>query len=326
MRALALILIFMILLSPNPPALAHSIKPDTYSMELNENAVRVSIDLRFYQNMTGFTLTNRTVWYNATGTAPTFNGTLSSAEIQNVTVALRDAIQALSKNATVSDLEFSVVVSAKWVNLTAEFTVGGTVTLKGDIRKTDFAWKSFQLSRDLAAGNVSFNLYSRKYLRPLVSEIVNQTRSSPSNFTFITSTFFLNNQSVSGQFALDRVGNTTVLDFSALSGTVSLWKRKYFLENHTTIWTFEPGKALDLNIRTQTAPGNATYHFVADFGYNVSLTVPGLAIAESDLIIVESGSGYRELAMVAILIALFVAAVYVSIAYRYRSRRVGKRR
>jgi hypothetical protein len=288
--------------------------------------VAFSFDIRFYQNFTGLTLTNRTVWFNVTGAAPTFNGTLAASEFQNATSAIQEAIRALSPNATVSHFEFSVVASDRWVNISSSFIVTGIVTQAGDLRKTDFSWKGFTIAGNLTAANVTYNQYGRHYIRPLVSEIINQTRQVPNNFTFVSSTYFLSNQSVSDETALNRVGNTTLLDFSTIGSKLSTWTRTYFLENHTTVWTLEPGDALDLDIRTQVKPGNETYRFMANYAYNATLTMPGLAIADGDLAIVETGSGLRETVMVAVLVVLFAGAVVATVAHRSASKRIVKRR
>lgn len=326
MRPLALLIITIILFSPLQSAGAHEGEPNQYAVDLTGDSFHVSIDLHFYQNITGFSLVNQTAWFNVTGTAPTFNGTLSSLELQNVTREVSEAVEALLDQASVSDLQFELVISERWVNVTASFVVSGAVTREGDLTKADLSWKAFNLTRDLKAGNVSYNQYSRTYLGPLVSEIINQTRNTPNNFTFVTSTIFLSNQSVSGETTLDRVGNTALLDFSTLSSQLSLWNRKYDLGNHQTTWAFDPGSILDLNIRTQVKPGNVTYHFVVNYAYNATVTVPGLAFAQGDTIVVESGSGYREVGMLAILVALFVGSLVVSVAYWTRTRRARRRR
>lgn len=326
MRSQALLVMTIALLSGLSPVGAQEGAQDQFAVDLNRDSFQVSIDLHFYQNLTGFTLVNQTTWFNVTGTAPTFSGTPSPIEIQNLTGGISEAVEALSDKASVSNLQFELAVSERWVNVTASFVVSGVVTREGDITKADLSWKAFNLTRDLKANNISYNQYSRSYLRPLVSEIINQTRNAPNNFTFVTSTFFLQNQSISGETTLDRVGTTRLLDFSTLSSQLSLWNRKYDLANHQTTWTFDPGPILDLNIRTQVKPGNVTHHFVANYAYNATVTVPGLAQAQGDTIVVESGSGYREMGMLAILVVLFVGSLVVSVAYWSQTRRARRRR
>jgi hypothetical protein len=195
----------------------------------------------------------------------------------------------------------------------------GVSQRNGDILSVNVTWLPFVVRSDLRAQDLSFNTIGDRYLRSVVTNYANASRFvGLPNATITGVTFFANGTSVGPEAAQNYVGNFTMLDFSPLNPNLNQWNRTYTLNNNTTTWRYFPSKILNFDMRIERK--TATSDYVATYGYDAAISVPGVGRAQGNMILVEVGTGHAEWVMSAIVILAFASAIFVQIRYRNRKR------
>lgn len=255
---------------------------------------------------------------------PNQTSTLDIASDSKLSSAFTEALRAKNPSAIPSSLTLNLASKGKWLNITTGLTLSGVTEKQGDILTVDMAWKSFNVSADLQAGNLSYNALGKKYFLPVTAFYANASRLvGQPNATINGVSFFVNKTSVNGETAKNYVGNFTVFDFRALNASLDQWPRNYTLSNNTTTWQFFPASPqLDLQIEYQQM--NHTTSLFANYGYNAELTVSGLARATGNTVFLDVGTGQKEMIMVGVVIATLVLAVFTQFLYRARKRKYVK--
>ena len=283
------------------------VRASQVNMTVRNGTIGSEMMLSFHQNMTQ--LPNQMT---------TLNGATDSALMQSFTNALRSA----DPTATVSQVNVTISSSAYWMNVTASLDVSGVTVQNGDIMNTTTTWKSYYINTDLRAGNSSFNTVGSRYLRPVYDYYVNATRYvGKPNSTIYGVTFFSNNQtSISGDQAANQAGNLTLFDFRPLNVSLNQWNYTYNLQNDTTTWRYAPAPIISSSIKVTKGLNNTSIIF-ADYGYSAEVVTAGLARSQGDRVLVDVGSGTRELIMAGIVIVAIVVAVWIQLLYRARRKR-----
>jgi hypothetical protein len=98
------------------------------------------------------------------------------------------------------------------------------------------------------------------------------------------------------------------------------WDYKYNLENDTTTWRYSPAPIITSSIKV-TKGLNSTSTIIADYGYRAEIVVTGLARSQGDGVVVDVGSGNKELIMTGIVILAIVVAIWIQFLYRARRKR-----
>jgi hypothetical protein len=237
-----------------------------------------------------------------------------------------EAIRKLNPNAILSDLSLQLNSSNDWLNLTITMSLSGIIERRGDMSTVNMTWKAFDISADLRAGNLSYNLIGKKYLRPVFEYYTNASMHVGRPNATITGVSFLigGNQSISGIEATNRVANASLLDFRPLSHPVEKWTRTYHLSNNTTTWRYAPIPLLADSIRIQEL--NVTRHITSDYGYSAEIIVPGLGRATGDTVLVDVGAGQKEWIMAGIVVLAVVFAVAAQLLFRARKKKLARMR
>ncbi len=303
-RAIAIILIvtaslFII------PAYASSV---TITVQKEQTQVHSIFALTLNQNMTQL---------------PIQTSTLNQGTDQQLASAFAEAVKKSNASATPEELAMNIVSSNQSLAITATMNVSGVSERRGDILTVDMSWKSLNVSADLRAGNLSYNTIGRRYFRPIVQFYANASRFvGRPNATITGVSFIINRTSVGPETAENYVGNFTIFDFTELGSPLDNWVRTYSLSNDTTTWRLTPLQRLDFLMAIQRQ--NRTMEYSATYAYDAEITVFGLARAQGNILIVETGTGGQEWAMLGILVIAIVLAITAQLLFRARRKKYAK--
>lgn len=254
---------------------------------------------------------------------PTVTTTIDSTSNSNVSSAFAQALRNVNPSASPSNLNVVLSSTPRGLNLTCSLDILGVSQRRGDILSINMTWLPFTVTSDLRAQNLSFNTVGSEYLRTVVTHYANLSRFvALPNATITGVTFFANGTSVNPRVAQDYVGNFTTLNFSPLNPDLAQWNRTYTVNNNTTTWRYFPSKSLNFDMRIERK--NITADYVATYGYNATIAVPGVGRAQGYIILVDVGTGQMEWVMAAIVILAFVSTIAVQLRYRNRKRRIAK--
>lgn len=254
---------------------------------------------------------------------PNLTTTIDSTSDSNVSDGFTQALRTVNPSASPSNLSIGLIATQRGLNLTCTFDVLGVSQRNGDILTVNMTWLPFVVGSDLRAQNFSFNTIGSRYFRSVVTYYANASRFVGLPNAVITGvTFFVNGTSVGPPAAEDYVGNFTTLNFGQLNPNLGQWNRTYTLSNNTTTWRYFPSKSLNFAMRIQRK--NAATDYVASYGYNATISVPGVARAQGYMLLVDVGTGQTELVMAAIVILAFVSAITLQLQWRSRKKRLAK--
>ena len=252
-------------------------------------------------------------------TLPNVATVIDSTSDSSVAAAFEQALRNTDPSASPSNLSIRLADTQGGLNLTCNLDILGVSQRNGDILSVNMTWLPFVVRQDLQAQDFSFNTIGSRYLRPVVTDYANASRFvGLPNATITGVTFFVNGTSVGPPAAQDYVGNFTTLNFGSLTPNLGQWNRTYTLSNNTTTWRYFPSKSLNFDMRIQRK--SATTDYVATYGYNATISVPGVGRAQGRVLLVEVGTGQTEWVMAAIVILAFVSTITVQLRYRSRRR------
>ncbi len=267
--------------------------------------VKAKFILSLEQNMTQFP--NQTSTFNLAS-----DGALSSA--------FTDSLKTMNPAAEPSDLMLNLNSTKTVLKIDTTMTVSGVSERRGDILAVDMGWKSFNVSADLRAGNLSYNTIGARYFRPIAAFYTNASlRVGQPNATITGVTFLVNQTSVEGRTAEQYAGNFTIFDFRSLSVPLEAWSRTYSLSNNTTTWRYTPPQRFDLTIRFQSL--NQTTDMYATYGYDAEVSISGIARAQGDIVLLDIGTGQKELIMAGIVAITIILAIVTQLLFRARKKK-----
>jgi hypothetical protein len=282
------------------------------SVTFNQQQAQAKIALSLHQNMTAL---------------PNEDVLLDASRDSNISNAIAAALKSQDPSASFTALTVDVKSSADWLNLTVMMNLSGIYNRRGSFADLNMTWKDFSTQTDLRVGNLSYNTVGSRYLRPVVDYYVNASKFETKPNATVQSVNFLasGNNSVSGPDQANLVGNFTVLNFNSLSVPLDDWNRTYSLTNNTTSWRYTPTEILNSTIRVQEV-GKA-FTLISLFGYDADISVPGLAVAQGNVLRVDVGTGLEEWVMLAVVVVFIGLAGAVQIVYRRRRKalRLGRR-
>lgn len=278
------------------------------TITIEKEQVKAKFVLSLQQNMTQF---------------PSQTSTLGMTSDANLSSAFKDALKKTNSTAAPSDLTLNLDSTKTWLNVTTTMSVSGVLQPRGDILAVDMAWKAFNVSSDLRAGNLSYNTIGNRYLRPVVAFYANASLfAARPNATITGVTFYLNSTSVAGSTMKNAAGNFTLFDFRALSAPLEGWPRTYNLSNNTTTWRYSAPQRLNLSISVQQS--NKTTDIFANYGYGAEVTVPGLARARGNALLLDVGTGQKEWVMAGIVAVTIALAIVTQLLFRARKKKYVK--
>lgn len=278
------------------------------TITVENGQVQERLDLSFQQNITQL---------------PTFTGTVTQATDARLSSAFKQALSRALPGAIPSDLVLNVHSTENALTVGATITVDNVSERRGDILSSSLGWKSFNVSSDLHAGNLSYNTVGEQYLWPVTDFYRNASlRVGRSNSTFTGVNFFINKTGVSGYTADNYVGNFTLLNFKALGVPVEDWTRSYSLANNTTTWRYTPSKVLDISIGIQRL--NQTMTISASYGYQAEVSVQGVARAHGNTLLLDVGTGQKEWVMLGIVTFTVILAIVAQFLFRARRKKYAK--
>ena len=254
---------------------------------------------------------------------PSVATTIDSASNSNISAAFAKGISNADPSAFPSNLSIGLNSTQRGLNLRCTFDVSGVTQRSGDIVSVNMTWLPFVVRSDLRAESLSFNTIGNRYFRSVVTRYANASRFvGLPNATITGATFFVNGTSVGPPAAQDYVGNFTTLNFSPLNPDLDQWNRTYTLNNDTTTWRYFPPKSLNFEMRI--GQRNVTTVYVATYGYNATISVPGIGRSKGYIIIADAGTGHTEWAMAAIVVLAFLLTIIVQIRYSNSKKRIAK--
>lgn len=270
------------------------VSAEKISVQLNDQIAEVQITSSINQNFTRL---------------KTSSMDLTGEDLAEFRDSLQSAIETKSTQAVVSDLSVRVSTSETRLNLTFSFKVRNITLASGDIEKVDVAWRSFKVSKNLVAQNLSFNMVGNAYVKPALEPYSNSTWAR----------FYINgNRSVFYEEAADAAGNATLLDFEALSSPLSSWNKTLDPEHQKTTWFLPSVKPLDLRMTIEEP--NETRTYVSSIELSSEIVGPSFAAIEGDSIVYTRATSEEPL-MLAIVIIVLVLAIGVYIYHRRISRK-----
>ena len=270
------------------------VSAERISVQLNDQIAEVKIASSIYQNFTRL---------------KTSSMDLTGEDLAEFRDSLQSAIETKSTQAVVSDLSVKVATSETRLNLTFSFKVRNITLVSGDIEKVDVAWRSFKVSKNLVAQNLSYNMVGNAYVKPALEPYSNSTWAR----------FYINgNRSVFYEEAADVAGNATLLDFEALSSPLSSWNKTLDPEHQKTTWFLPNVKPLDLRMTIEES--NETRTYVSSIELSSEIVGPSFAAIEGDSIVYTRTTSEEPL-MLAIVIIAIVLAIGFYIYHRRISRK-----
>ncbi len=304
MRPTAIIILLMITLS----VIIAPVSSSDVTITVDQQQVRAKFVLSFHQNVTQL---------------PNQTSTLDIASDANLSSSLNGALKSVDPAASTSDLSLKVESNPTWLNLTGAMTVLGVSKRQGDVLAVNTTWRTFNVSSDVRAGNLSYNAVGTRYLLPVVKYYVNASRFvSRPNATITGVIFFVNNTSVGPRPTENYVGNFTLLDFRALAVPLGGWTKTYSLSNNTTTWRYSPSTRMDLSIGVQHL--NVTTNFIASFAYSAEITISGMTRVQGDTLLVDVGTGQKEQIMTGIVVLAIALAIIAQLVFRARKKKYMK--
>lgn len=276
---------------------------------IHDGKASVELSLHFFQNMTAM---------------PTLNEPLTDVAAQSLTSAIQESLRSRVSNITVSSLSGELRSSRDWINSTIRFEVDGVASRSGSLLNVNCSWIRFKVPSDLRVGNLSYNRIGAAYIRPAFEKYANFDRP-PLNETIETVAYEFGAEEVSPAVAMERAGNTTLLDFSYIAPPVQEWKMTYNLTKAATTWAYTAVPVAETKM-TITPRGEAPFAADASYAYNATLSVDGLGQAHGDTITTDVSSGFEPLLMLAVVIATFVVAIAASWIYRSRRKQLPRKR
>jgi hypothetical protein len=254
---------------------------------------------------------------------PAITTTVDSGSGSNISGALSQALANAYPPASASNFTLEIASTKKELDLTGGMDVVGVSRRDGDILSINMTWLPFSVNSDLRVQNFSFNRIGSTYFRSVVEYYANASRFvGQPNATISGVTFYANGTSVGPPTAEDYVGNFTTLRFDSLSPNLDEWNRTYTLTNNTTTWRYFPPRLLDFSMRVQRK--NVTTDYVATYGYNATISVPGVGRAQGRVILADLGTGQTEWVMAAIVILSIVSAITVQLMFRNKKRKLAR--
>jgi hypothetical protein len=256
-------------------------------------------------------------------TLPNVTTTIYPDSDPNVSTAFTQALRNATPSASPENLRLDITSTRRSLNLTCTMDILGVSQRNGDILSVNMTWLQFDVNSDVRAQNFSFNTVGNRYFRSVVAYYANASRFvSHPNATITGVTFFSNGTSIGPPAAEDYVGNFTTLRFDSLNPDLSQWNRTYTLTNNTTTWRYFPSQLLNFDMRVQRK--NITSDYVATYGYNATITDPGVGRAQGRILLADVGTGQTEWVMAAIVILAVVSAVGIQVVYRSRKKKLAK--
>jgi hypothetical protein len=302
LRPIAVAILILIVVS----IYAAPVSAANVTMTFNKGQLQAKMVLSVHQNMTDF---------------PKETINLDASSDASMSAAFNAALRNVARSASFSTLTVGVSSNPTWLNLTITTNVAGMTERHGDVATANMTWRSFNVSSDLRAGDLSYNDVGSRYLRPVAAFYQNaSTFETRPNATIKAVTFFVDGISVPGNVAANSVGNFTVLDFSSLSTPLAQWNRTYTLSNNTSSWRYTPQPLLNASLRVQTL--NKTFTIFATCAYSAEITATGLVQTQGEVLLVDIGSGFDEWIMLGLVVLALVLATVAQIMYSRKKKTV----
>jgi hypothetical protein len=276
---------------------------------IHDGKVSVELSLHFFQNVTAM---------------PSLSETFTGVAAQNLASAIEDSLKNTTSSISVSSLSGELASNKDWVNATIRFDVSGVTTQNGSLLNVNCSWIRLKVSNELRLGDLSYNLIGATYIEPTFEEYAGFEKT-PLNETIATVGYRFGTQDVSPELAVQRAGNTTLLDFSYLVAPIEGWEMTYNLTQGSTTWVYTPAPAAEMKMMVAPRDGGA-FHLDASYAYNATLSVDGPAQAHADTITTDISGGYEPLLMLVVVIATFVVAIVASWTFRSRRKQLPRRR
>ena len=307
MRPIAVAILILIVVS----IYAAPVSAANVTMTFNKGELQAKMVLSVHQNMTDF---------------PRETINLDASSDASMSAAFNAALKNVARPASFSALTVGVSSNPTWLNLTITTNVAGMTDRHGDVATANMTWRSFNVSSDLRAGDLSYNDVGSRYLRPVAAFYQNASAfETRPNATIKAVTFFVEGISVPGNVAANSVGNFTVLDLSSLSTPLAQWNRTYTLSNNTSSWRYSPQPLLNASFTVQTL--NKTFTIFATYAYSAEITATGLVQTQGEVLLVDIGSGFDEWIMLGLVVLALVLATVAQIMYSRKKKavRLGRR-
>ena len=279
------LLLLIVLLCETVPVQASEV-----SVQIQADSVVVKIESSIYQNMTLF---------------PQSRLSFSGENLTDASSKFESAIRAKSPQASVRGFSMSAIVNSTWMNVSVRLELAGVESRRGDLLDINCTWKSFAVTEDILAGNVSMNFVGQNYILPLVEKYGNRTE-----------TIFYKRETMPMTLPMARneAGNATLFEFTSFEQPVEKWSKTYNFSSQSTTWEFSAQPTLDLLIKFKE--DNVTKRVRAEIDPKATITAKGHATVKGDTVTLDISQGFSEFVMIGIVITLFVIAIFANIERR----------
>ncbi len=311
MRALALLLVFMLIPSFPISTAQTSPTPGQYTIALSNDHVSVALNTLLTQNIT---------------TMPPVSFTLTGQNSSPVAAALSNFIRQTVPTATVADLNLKYSSNGTLVSLGLSFTLLGVASAdRWGAARANAAWRSLQVLDDLQAGGAAVNLVGKHYLAEGLLSLADEAfHPRPT----VRISFKVNGRTTSPLRVKQVAPTLNLLDFSSLGTPLDSWQTQFSISGIDTTWNRDTG--FDIAATTIISePGGApnVLSEAATYKVNAMIEAPGLAQTQGDDIFY--GSSLLEPLFTGLIVLVTVLAMGSYMADRRltsRRRQKTKRR
>lgn len=287
-RIAPILLVFVILLEGQ---VALNIAHGDYQVSVTSQSVSLSITTSFVENLTDVNL-------------PINNLVLSGSNASIPVSAFSAALSKLVPGAAVSSFALAYASTANSTKITISSNIDGVITSSNGQSKINLAWKSFDVTSDIASGTLSINLIGA-YLTN--SSILGRTTSSVDQWSYSE-----DGSGTSARGSVQAASSFNLLDFSQLAKPVQTWSQKMDITRGSTVFSNFMNHNLTVTSTIQEPEGPVRTRFVAGYTNQIQIAVAGSVTIIGDNVFTDANSS-NALTMLGIILATPIVGITASI-------------
>jgi hypothetical protein len=277
-----------------------------YSIEIGEQGVTASINIRIRQNLTSV---------EASFTLPQLHSVLEGANSSSLATEVQNALRLKNPGAQVTSLRLEAFSTAwssqsrfQWFNISLSFEVENVWTSKGGVTDYDLSWRAFTVPASVAMGGFEVNNIGSAHLLNVASELASQDSGGSS---LVRVTFRVSGRAVSAARFPEVVSKISTLNFSSLAPALSLWQEKRDATVESASWSLGAGQPLGMSYITsiqEPEVGLVSITYGVLYQLEASVTAPRRSSISGDSIIVIWDEFPEAMMGIAILSVAFLGS------------------
>ncbi|MGQ9542685.1 MAG: hypothetical protein ACUVTM_01155 [Candidatus Bathyarchaeia archaeon] len=247
--------------------------------------LQVQINSNIFQNMTAMPETKLHV---------------TGVDLEQAKLAFKKSLLKSCPAGEISNISVRIASNNVWLNVTAQFVLGGIIKVDRDVTKVDMSWMSFKIEDDLQCDNMSYNLVGQRYLQSFLQSISNKSETRYYSPIYTP---------IDARLADNIAGNITSFDLTGIETEISSWRLEFDANSKTTVWRTMIGKN---DLRVEVKSGNTSRNFYCYTESNARVTITGYGVAIGSTILVETTRDTQAIVMLGVIgvLTAFTVAFY----------------